>query len=454
MLIHKRALFIFTSFFLFAGLLSSCYKKDIQVGGDIVESYTRIITVDTSTVMLSSYVVDSFKTSGSSVMLLGGYQDSYLGNTTSNSYFQVGLPTFSQDVTTVIPGHALFDSIVLYMKPSGYYYGDTTKPFSIRVQQLAIQPQYTNESSNANIQGIYNTHSIADNGSFTVNYSKVISPRRNDSVKITLPNFVGEDLLTKLRNRTVEVSTADNFLEYFKGLKIQTTTPGQGAVYGFNLNDSSVRIRLHFHVNTPVREARTIEFFPTRTTHQFNEIKTDRTGTPLQGAGPGKREFFASTANPYSLTQPGTGVMLKATFPYLRELLKLNERVRLMDAKLILKPVKGTYDLGGYRLPEQVFLATTGNTNEVQSQLLDTIGNTPQYRNPVIDYINGFTANYTFSITSYANALLNTPGSNEQGLFIINAVPGAATQLNRAVIGSRQNPNYSIQLVLNLLTIE
>jgi hypothetical protein len=135
-------------------------------------------------------------------------------------------------------------------------------------------------------------------------------------------------------------------------------------------------------------------------------------------------------------------------------MLKIGDVVRLMDARLVLKPVKGTYNYYGNRLPNPLFLATTDASNIAGSQLLDTTGQSVQFRAPSIDDLYGVNTNYSFNITSYVNALLNTQGSAENGLFIIEDAASSSKQINRAVIGSRQNETYQTKLILNLLTIE
>jgi hypothetical protein len=125
-----------------------------------------------------------------------------------------------------------------------------------------------------------------------------------------------------------------------------------------------------------------------------------------------------------------------------------------MDARLILKPVRTTYNLYGNRLPNPLFLQTTDASNESTGTILDTTGQGVQYRSPMVDDLYGANTNYSFNITSYINALINTPGTAENGLFIMEEQLGAAKQINRAVIGSRQNETYQTKLILNLLTIE
>lgn len=447
--IHKRVPFVLTYCLIFTGLLSSCYKKDIQVGSDLAESHTRIISIDTVGVVLSTFVEDSFTTNNNNFSLIGNYHDSYLGKTTASTFFQPGLPTLSEDASTLLPKSAQYDSLVLFMKPSGYYYGDTTQSFAITVYELARQP-----SPDEDTRDIYNTSDVPVLSTTLGSWSKTLRPSLNDSVVIKLLQSKGQDFFTKIQNKATQFSSQDMFLEYFKGIAIKPANNASGAVYGFNLADSSIKLRLHYHLTLPYKQDKVIEFTLTRTSAQFNRIVTDRTGTALKPVNNLQKEFFASSTNPYSFTQSGTGVYLKAKFPSLRDVLKIDDVVRLIDAKLILKPVRGTYDRYGNRLPNPLFMQVTDEGNEPGSALPDTTGSTLQVRAPMIDDVYGINTSYTFNITSYISTLMNTPGTAENGLFFLEANPWEAKQINRAVISSMHNANYEPKLVLNILTIE
>jgi hypothetical protein len=449
MRIHKRVPFILTYCFLFTSLLSSCYKKDVQVGDELAESHTRIITVDTVAVQLSSYVLDSFTTNNNNFSLIGNYFDSYTGKTTAGTVLQFGLPTISEDVTTLMPKSAVFDSLVLYMHPSGYYYGDTTKPFDIQVNELAVQPDYsflTFMYNNTNVSLLPNPP--------IVTYTKAIRPTPRDSVRIVLPASMGQDWYDKIRAKDTRFASETAFLDYFKGVYIQPNNTTSSAIYGFNLADSSIRIRLHFHQTLPAKTNKFLDFIITRTGYQYNRIITDRTGTTMEPVTKGQREFFPSTANPFSISQAGTGVYLKARFPSLRDILKINEVVRLMDAKLVLKPVKGTYSYFGNSLPNLLYPVTTDATNTPGSALLDSTGQNVQFRAPAIDFLYGSNTSYTFNVTGYINSLLNTAGTADHGLFLIQDLAPTAKEINRGIFGSRENTLYETKLILNILTID
>jgi len=436
---------------LITGLFSSCYKKEIQVGSELADSHTRLITVDTVTAVLSTYVLDSFPTSGTSFILLGNYKDPYLGYTTASTFFQPGLPTLSGDAQTVLPlKNSVFDSLELYMHPSGYYYGDTTKPLSLSVYQLTDQPDYTNQGT----AKIYNTSNIGVFPTPLATFSQKIRPSLKDSVKIRLPDSLGRVFFSKIQNKANEFLTQTAFLDYFRGLSVRPSNNDSGAVYGFNLADSSVRVRMHFHLNLPYHSDQVIDFILTRTGYQFNRIITDRSNTPLARV-PGQNEYFASARYPYSFSQAGTGVLLKIKWPALRDLLKINDVVRLMSANLILRPVRGTYDDYTFRLPSKLFMTQTDASNLIGAQLIDTTGAGIQYRDPVIDRLYGIDTYYNFNVTSYVNSVINTPGSGESGIFIMNANPASANQITRGVFGSAQQPfTFQTKLVVNLLTID
>jgi hypothetical protein len=429
--------------------LSSCHKKDIQVGSDLAESHTRIISIDTVGVVLSSFVKDSFTTNNNNWSLIGNYHDSYLGKTNASTFFQIGLPTLSEDASTLLPKSAVYDSLVLFMKPSGYYYGDTTVPFAITVYELARQP-----SPDENTRDIYNTSNVPVLSGTLGSFSRALRPSVKDSVVIKLPQSKGQDFYTKIQNKATQFSSQELFLEYFKGIAIKPTNNSSAAVYGFNLADSSVKVRLHYHLTLPYKQDKVIEFILTRTGAQFNRIVTDRTGTTLQPANNLQKEFFATSTNPFAFTQTGTGVYLKAKFPSLREVLKIDDVVRLIDAKLILKPIRGTYNNYGNRLPSPLIMQVTDEGNLPGAALLDTAGGVLQQRAPVIDDVYGINTAYTFNITAYISSLMNTSGTAENGIFILEQDPTVAKQINRAIIGSGQNANFQTKLVLNILTIE
>jgi hypothetical protein len=428
-------------------LLTSCYKNQIQFGNDLNESDTRIITVDTVTPVLSTLVLDSFVTSGLNMLSVGRVVDPLLGTTTASSFFQLGLPTKS-NITDDIPLDAIYDSLALIMTPGSTYYGDTTKAQTFSVYELAYQPQYSYADK------LYSTSTVQKLPVPWASKSLKVTPVRGDSLFIRLSNTKGLELFNKIRTKAEEVQSVDNFLNYIKGLTVETASNDNGAIYNFAAGDTTMRMRLYYHVSLPYKEDKVIEFPITRTEYQFNRVVSDRSNTALTPQYTGQKEFFSSKANPFGLTQTGTGVMLKIKFPSLREILKLAPTIKLLNAQLIIRPVEKTFDYAVFPLPPSLYLSQTDATNSIGYPVPDITGTATQLSSPIIDEIYKLDTRYVFNVTSYMNSLLSTANSTENGVFLMEEVPGEAKLMNRAVIGSWENPQYRTQLVLTVMTIQ
>ena len=133
-----------------ACLLTACVKKDIQFGTDLGETSTRIIQLDTVTVDLSTFLLDSFPTSRVTDFLMGTYYDSATGTITGKPFLQLSLPSDKS-----IESNAVYDSLDFVIRLNKYYYGDTTKANTIAINELAAPIEYTYNNY------LYNTREIS-----------------------------------------------------------------------------------------------------------------------------------------------------------------------------------------------------------------------------------------------------------------------------------------------------
>ncbi len=122
-------------------------------------------------------------------------------------------------------------------------------------------------------------------------------------------------------------------------------------------------MRLHYHTTWPYYEEHTIDFQLTRSEYQFNQLLTNRTGTPLEKKLDGQEEYYPSETDPYSFSQTGTGVMLKVKFPSLQDVKTLGKTIKLLQALLVLKPVEGSFDKYTFPLSTSLYMAQTNATN-------------------------------------------------------------------------------------------
>lgn len=430
-------------------LLPSCYKNEIQFGNELINSDTRLITIDTVTPELSTYVLDSFATDGYGRLVVGRVVDPYLGTTNASSYFQLGLPT-KTSITAELPTTAIYDSIELYLKPDSTWHGDTTKAQTFTLSELAYQPEYSYHDQLYNTSSV-ELRSVAAWGSKTLAYR----PMRRDTISIRLSDTKGNELFQKIKNKAEEIQNETKWLNYLKGLVLQVASSDNGAIYSIPIGDSTISVRLHYHVTLPVRDERVIEFPLTRTAYQFNRVVTDRTGTSLEPTYRGQKLFPATKTTPYSFTQSGTGVMMKITFPSLRSVLKLAETVRLLDAKLILRPIETSWDYGVFPLPSSLFMVQTDERDLIGSTLASSSGSNLQ-ASPQIDIITKHDTRYEYNVTSYISYLLNTAGTEKTGMFVMQETPGTAKMMDRAVFGSPDHPTqaYRTELQITIMALE
>lgn len=445
MTIPRSATAVLPGLCLLVFFFASCYKDEISFGNIGDNSNTRIITIDTITPVISTIVLDSFPTSGNNILLVGRWSDPQLGPTSASTFIQFGLPADLGSL--VFPNDAVYDSLALTLRPIRQYYGDTASAQTFSVYELADQPDYTYASR------LFNTSVTSLLPTPLANVIQALRPGRDDSLHIRLPQSKGLDLYNKIRLQANEIKSEDNFLNYLRGFNIQVSAIDKGAIYSFNA-DSSVTMKLHYHTTIPDYQEHVITFSLTRTSYQYNRIISDRINTPLEPQTAGQTEFYPTTQTPYAFTQAGTGVMMKIKFPSLRNILGYTNVVRLVNAKLVLKPVEQTFDEYGYRLSDSLYLAQTDATNGIGAALTHTDGASVQYASPSLDYIYRLNTNYTFDVSSYVNYLLNTAGSTEGGVFVLEETPGLAKGLNRILMGTATHPKYKTQLVLTIMAIE
>lgn len=420
----------------------ACQKKEIQFGSGLTDSFTRLLTVDTLTPFLSTVVLDSFPTSGNSVLFIGRTIDQIMGPTTAQTFFQLELPTAAQNAE--IPDDAVYDSTVLVLQPNNKWYGDTSKAITFTAYEMAEQADFTYSSR------LWNTSSFPWLPAALSTVTRNFSPAR-DSLVLKIRDNKGSEFFQKIRDKAPEFQTSDAWLNYFKGITIKSNASDNGAVYSFKA-DSSTLMRIHYHITWPYYEKKTIDFYLTRKEYQFNQLLVNRTGTPLEKKNDGQEEYFPTDTEPYAFSQTGMGVMLKVKFPSLQDVKIMGKTIKLLQAILILKPVEGSFDQYTFPLCSSLYMAQTNATNIIGQDLVNVGGDATITATPQIDDVYRLNTNYSFDITHYVEYLLGLNNSAEMGLFILEQPPGSTTLLNRAVIGTKQHPQYRSQLKLTLLT--
>ncbi|HVM89771.1 MAG TPA: DUF4270 family protein [Puia sp.] len=437
--------------------MSACRKPSIAFGTSFVNNNnTSIIVVDTSTVLLSTVLEDSFPTAGTGTMLLGRYQDPELGMITSKTFLQIGTPGVKS-----VSALAGFDSISLIMHINKTFYGDTTITQRYYVSQLqqVIQFPYPTQTTYYNKSGF--AFNPAPLGYTDVNISPTaVHTTQNalDTVKIRLADTLGQKLLSMIQNKSDTISNSNSFLGYFKGLVIYSDTSVShiGTMYGFK---DTVIMRLYYHEPGVFTTSKYIDFPYSNRANQFNQIAVNRKGTPvavLDSLQSVRTNRLIPTEAPSSLTnhavyvQGITGLQTKMRFPYISNILGVPDYVSVLKAQLILRPVVGTFS-PELSLPPQLILNTTDLTNQPGSIIF--ANGSIEYGSLNVDYLYGQSTSYAYDITSYIQQQLNLVNILNNGLILSVPSPAKSTSANRAVFGDIVNKNYTITLKIYYISL-
>lgn len=425
-----------------AVLISGCYKKDIQFGNDLAESFTQILQVDTVSLSMSTYVLDSFPTNIDTAMLIGGYTDPLLGKVAAKPFFQFTVPA---DIS--LTDDAVFDSLNMIIKLNHYYYGDTSKPVTLTVNELASPIEYSYNSQ------LFNTSSVAETASPLASRQFSVSPHRDDSLMLNLPYSKGKEFFDKMREKSADISTPDAFSAYFKGVSI-TAGANSSLVIGFNASTDSVVMRMYYHSTIPYPVKQFKDFSISPGSIHFQQIIADRKGLAVDPLTAGQKAIASGLTNYEGYTQPNTGLLLKISFPTLPNIRQLSSTVKLLKATLVLQTSENSYDDYRLKLPENLLLAETDATNAIGNYVYSSDGSSLVNASAAYDNIYDALPSYSFDVTSAVNGILMGTVSTEHGFFVLDHLPGSAGGINRGIFNDGSHSGTSSRLVLSLLTLK
>jgi len=422
-------------------MITACQKTPIQFGQAYVDnSFSNIVLVDTISPQLSTVFVDSTVTSGSGAMLAGDYPDPYFGKVSAKSFFEL-----SPSGGVTLSHNPVFDSLKLILIPNKSFYGDTTVNCDFSVYQLSNPmsfPQFQNV--------FYNNTNFAVNATALGSFAGRIYPNITDSVFINLSNSMGQELLNQYKENDATIQSATNFIAYFKGLRVGSSNGNMQAVYGFK---DSATLRLYYHETDVFIENKHIDFKLYNSDNtQFNQVLSDKTGTPVAAFNSAKKELLSSETNGSAYLQYITGFVPKIKFPSLNQLYLRPDFVKIIKADLIVKPITGSYPTS-MPLPPILYASETDQNNLPGGDLIDATSSSFQTGNLVLDNLYNQNTQYTYDVTSYLQQQLAITYTNQNGLLLIPPAPTRIASFNRAIFGDKTNKQGAIQLKLFYVSV-
>jgi len=435
------------SFFYISALVisvSSCEKVNIEFGDPLLAANDpNIINLDNYKVDIATYKLDSFITSSTGTMSAGYHSDPVFGVVKAGSYAQVNMPAANPVANQTIP--VVFDSLELILKASGNFYGDSSIPIKINIHRLT--QNITDPNGN---DLYYNCNSFGFDpvpiGQKTIN----LYGRAGSYIHMRLSDALGQELLTKFKANDDDISTAERFINYFKGIYITGDTTVSNSISFFQAPADSVFIRLTYHDNGLFPEKKLIDF-TYKSQKQFNSISFRHSNPDFASFINKKAQLIQSTASGNkAFLNTNLGAYIHITFPGILNLKELHPYIKVIKAELVIRPDSRSYSYP-YVLPGSLNLYQTDSYNMPITPLY-TISATPQIQtgNLFIDNLYGENTQYSYDISSYINTLISEGRFSTSALLLYPSAADLSGSLQRLIVKDQTNAR-SVQLKLYVL---
>ena len=419
---------------------------EFVVGSDYLSVSNKVIQIDSMSASMSTINFDSLVTSGLSRILVGNYDDPIFGKLKSASYFQLSNANGDYSVGNKSASDTeylnyVYDSIALVLKYDNYYFGDTTKVQTINIHRLLqkVKP------ANADDSRFYNNSSLSYDSNSLATYSYKPRPTDRDSIHVRLNDEFGQALFTRLKNN--EITSLDEFTEYFKGMVIMPNTSNSSSVIGFSL---SSELRLYYSKYQSESEESIVKVFKVvDNTKQFNAISSDKTGTLIENLPVSSSKLPSTQSGNKGFIQSGSGVACRIEFPNLKQLKYVSENGAIVDAVLKIKPVNNTYS-NMVPLPDSLQVYVADNLNRISGTLNDSEGAaTYAILSKKKDELNE-NVYYTLPISGFLQKELVKKSDSRNSLIL--TIPNYNKVINRVVLGDQNLTGNKMELKIYYLT--
>lgn len=386
--------------------LCACQDENSQLGKSLVNSSFYNVYADTCTVDISTILMDSIETRGDSICQLGHYKDGAWGEVSAAYYAEYATNSF----TPAQECSYSFDSLVLRMKPSGHFWGDTLTQQRISVFRLQ-RPIYLDDD-----EDLYNHTALPTESTPLFSFAYTPRPGQQKEVEVRLPDQLGRELLNDLVAEAEYFDSQEKFKEKFPGLAFVAEADG-ACITGFAVNDSSMAISLHYK-EISSRHTEQKLTFSVNANYAYTGISHNRANTPLAPMQSGIENLIHSTNMERRAYMQGlTGLYNQIEFPYLNELQDAGEIVSIESATLYLYPLAGSYNKLN-RLPQDIRLYITDENNVLEDYVYGTDGVTVQTGNLTVDEVLWRDTYYSFDVTEFIRNNFGTWGIKRQKLLL------------------------------------
>lgn len=414
-------------------ILFSCSKSsDLTLGNNFIQTDASVVYTDTLSVDLSTLILDSIQTAGKNVALVGRYNDPNIGMLKSKSFIPMGSDSY------VIDENSVFDSLVLVVKPTGYYYGDTLTRFNLRVLRVKEVIEIDNDEGFLSNLSDFEVYS---NPIGEVDF--VPKPNLTDEIRIPITDELGLDLAEKFKS-SLNPFGEEGFSNYFRGIMLESDE-NSNSILGFSVSDTSSLMLLYYHTEG-YDEVDSVIIKINEPSLQFNQIKSDISNSVISKLS--EKPISSVSLNNNSYVQGGTGIVTRIDFPTLTLLKLQNRRFEVIKAELTIQP---SIEMDMDYLPQNLMLYVTNKHNDFIAQVTDDDGNTVT-GSLFEDYIYRENTCYTWNITTFINLLINNPDIGYNGLLLLPE--NYDSKFDNVIVANQKKSEYRTKLKLYILYYE
>lgn len=414
------------------GFFISCQfsdQEEFQIGEDFIESNSGVVRIDTMNYYVSTVMVDSFSTSSSTRLLIGGWQNGYTGKVSCTPYFELTSGTFSIDDDDLV-----YDSIVMVMNYDQYYIGDTTKTMTLNIHRL------TEEMALNDGDYLSNQSRFAMEAQPLGRLTFKPGPKSGEEIMARIDHRFGERLFNMIIAKNDTLTNLTYFSEFFHGIAlVPESTPG--VMVGLKNDSSSTApgFRIYYHEEVMEEEETEKSYFTipysTEGIH-FNHFDKDMGGSLIAGIGNSKNELASSQISEKAIAQSGTGIFTKIRIPGIQDIPGIADKVAFISAYLKLIPLEGSYDKYN-PLPDSLAVYVADRKNNITGRLATSTGTKIR----AVKVTNGEYDNlpyYQVDVTSFFNSLIEEESDKVEYLFV-GPTTGSLPNSAQSVIFGRSN---------------
>jgi len=417
-------------------ILTSCGDQYLTMGTDLINNDDFFAeTIDTSTVKLYTYNLDSVVSNNLGRLLVGKSENEWLGVTNSKGLFNVSLDsTYSYTFASEHYNDLLtFDSCVIALVPDSYYYGDSLSKLNIQIYQLEKQIKASDDGYLYTLTDQFNAGDSYKEDFLLGETSLYPKPMGKEEIFIKMPNYWGLNLFNKFISDADQVSTDDDLAELLKGFSAEIKSNSITDFFiGFSENTA---LRIYYTDKSKVPYVHNyISLSIGSGSIYYNQIKINRNNAIASSENSTKIGTPSSETSQKAFLQNGSGTTLRVEMPYLWNYLETGEDLTVAEATLMLK------------LDDNTVSEKTLPSSEVDIYLVDSRNNLISIISQVVEISYNLELdrdNYAkIDVRQFINAILEREYDPQKYALLIrasNSITGVS--VNHWIIDATQHKN-------------